>query len=78
MSGSRLHNPFEDIPSQQRQAAPFSAHDDPFEDANGSPQLFSPDNYGPPGQASSSRDPKHGYALDPFFDEYVNLWVDTS
>lgn len=65
----RQHDPFEDddeelgIGSTQQQQ-------DPFQDAD-SPQLFSSES-NPYGQAgSSSKDTKHGYALDPFFDEYV-------
>lgn len=63
MPGERPHNPFEDEPRA------MTSHHDPFEDANGSPELFVSDAVPYTHAGPSSREAKHGYALDPFFDE---------
>ena len=64
MSNNRAANPFDDMLDPPSSASQPKAQRDPFADED---DIF--DSH-PQGQ-SGSKGGQHGYAMDPFFDEYV-------
>lgn len=76
MSRSQSNNPFEDILQPQPRHARPTFQDDPFGDDDDD-IVHENAGGGASGQSRQSADHggRHGYALDPFFDEYVKvLW----